>query len=227
MLWGQSITEVIEFPGMEPGEIIRRERERREWSQADLGNRVGISQPAIKKIEDGETLHSKFLPKIAQVLGLDLAAIDLSLSAQPEPATGFVPEVKIIAPGRDFPVYSAAEGGPGEILRSTDPVDWQPRPAPVAQVRGAYGLYVVGSSMTPEYRPGDIAIINPNLPQVGDEVYVFYAELDGEARASIKHLRRATTDNWLVSQHNPAKDFSMSRKEWQWAHRVVGKYSRS
>ena len=34
---------------MEAGEIIRRRREELGWSQAQLGNRVGISQPAIRK----------------------------------------------------------------------------------------------------------------------------------------------------------------------------------
>ena len=46
---------------------------------------------------------------------------------------------------------------------------------------------------------------------------------------TIKFLRRATPDKWQVSQHNPpegaAKDFALSRKEWQWAHRVIGKYA--
>src|SRR5260370_18147676 len=65
---------------MEPGEIIRRRREELGWSQAQLGNRVGISQPAIKKIEAGESRHSKFLPKIAQLLSIPLSDLDLSLS---------------------------------------------------------------------------------------------------------------------------------------------------
>ena len=65
---------------------------------------------------------------------------------------------------------------------------------------------------------------------VGGEVYVFYAERAGEARATIKHLRRSNAEKWLVSQWNqPAgqdNDFALSRKDWQWAHRVIGKYSR-
>ena len=36
---------------METGEKIRVGREARGWSQADLAKRVGISQPAINKIE--------------------------------------------------------------------------------------------------------------------------------------------------------------------------------
>ncbi|UZE51881.1 helix-turn-helix domain-containing protein [Rhodopseudomonas sp. P2A-2r] len=214
--------------GMQPGEIIKEAREKRNWSQKELGDQVGISQPAIKKIEAGETSHSKFLPKIAQVLDLDLATLDISLSpprVQSEMDRPFVTE------GRpDFPVYSSAEGGPGELIRSTDPVEFIPRPSHLVHVRDAYGLLVTGSSMAPEYKSGETATVEPHLPIVPDEVYIFYAERDGEARATIKHLRRATSDKWLVTQHNPpegkSKDFALSRSEWGTAHRVTGKRTR-
>ena len=65
---------------MEPGEKIVEARKRHGWSQAQLANRVGISQPAIKKIEAGETRQSKFMPKIAQVLGLDIADLIADLN---------------------------------------------------------------------------------------------------------------------------------------------------
>ncbi len=46
----------------------------------------------------------------------------------------------------------------------------------------------------------------------------------------IKQLRRATTEKWQLHQHNPAEgseqDFEVPRQQWQWAHRVIGKYSR-
>lgn len=209
---------------MEPGPRIRDARRQKGWSQADLAKKVGVSQVAIKKIEANTTRQSKFLPKIALELGLDLAELDPSLKSGNEGAP--VNELRPFHGRLDFPIYASAEGGPGEIIRSPDPVDWQPRPQPLAHVRNAYGLYVVGDSMAPEYRPGDIALINPNLPIIGDEVYIFYAEKDGEARATIKHLRRASVDKWLVSQHNKPRDFELNKREWQWAHRVIGKYSR-
>lgn len=211
---------------MEPGERIKTERTRLGLSQADLGRKVGISQVAVKKIESGDTRQSKHLPRIAVELGIDLADIDPSLEPrQKAPDLGFM-EGAYAYGRRNFPIYAAAEGGSGEIIRSSDPVDWHPRPQPVASVKDAYGLYIVGESMSPEYRPGDIALVNPRLPIVGGEVYIFYAEQDGETRATIKHLRRATSEKWLVSQHNKAKDFELIRKEWQRAHRVIGKYSR-
>ena len=117
-----------------------------------------------------------------------------------------------------------------EFIRSTDPIDFIPRPAPVAHVREAYGLVITGESMVPEYKPGETALINPLLPVMGGEVHVFYSDLQGEARATIKHLRRATATEWLVTQHNPPKgkpkEFSLSRKEWHTAHRVFGKHAR-
>jgi phage repressor protein C with HTH and peptisase S24 domain len=130
----------------------------------------------------------------------------------------------------DFRIFASAEGGPGQIIVSTEPVDFQPRPTILQNVRDAYGLIITGDSMWPEYRSGDTALVNPHLPAIGDEVYVFYAEREGEARATIKHLRRATAEKWLVSQWNPPagmdRDFTLSRREWRVAHRVLGKYAR-
>ena len=71
---------------MEPREIIREARERRDWAQKDLADRAGVSQVAIVKIESGATVQSKFLPKIAQLLGLDLADLDPSLKGVTLPA---------------------------------------------------------------------------------------------------------------------------------------------
>ena len=219
--------------GMEPrdariaGQKIKAAREAKKWSQADLGREVGISQPAIKKIEAGDTQHSRYLAQIALKVGLDPAEVDPDLRGVKSNGEGQLSERDLFADRRlDFPIHTAAEGGPGEIIVGSDPVDWQPRPQRLTNVRDAYGLYIVGESMVPEYRPGDIALVNPTLPHIGGEVHIFYAEREGEARATIKHLRRAASDKWLVSQHNRPKDFELSRKEWQWAHRVVGKYSR-
>ena len=215
---------------MEPGEIIRRRREDLGWSQAQLGNRVGISQPAIKKIESGDSRHSKFLPKIAQVLSIPLADLDASLSGVVLPPAAEAAGGARIVGERDFPVHASAEGGPGQIIVSHDAVDFMARPAPLIHVRDSYGLLITGTSMEPEYRQGDTALVNPHLPVIPGEVYIFYAEKAGEARATIKFLRRAGAEKWLVSQHNPPdgmqKDFTLSRREWQWAHRVIGKYSR-
>jgi phage repressor protein C with HTH and peptisase S24 domain len=228
MLSRQTITSVITIPGMQPGEIIREARERKGLSQKGLGDLVGMSQPAVKKIEDGTTRQTKFLPKIAQILELDLADLDASLNSQMVDEALPPPLQTIGRP--DFRIFASAEGGPGEIIRSAEPVDFVPRPTHLLHVRDAYGLLITGSSMEPEYNAGEMAIVEPSMPLIAGEVYIFYAERHGEARATIKKLRRATSDSWLVTQHNPpdgkAKDFTLSRREWTIAHRVTGKFTR-
>jgi phage repressor protein C with HTH and peptisase S24 domain len=83
--------------------------------------------------------------------------------------------------------------------------------------------------MEPEFRQGDIALVNPHLPVVADAAYIFIADQPGSTRATIKWLRRMTGDKWFVTQHNPPpgqhKDFMLSRKEWQRAEKVIGKYA--
>jgi len=209
----------------EIGSIIRAAREAKGLSQTDLARAIGIKQQSLQSIERGETARSKFLPEIVTELGIRPEEVGLPKEV---PAEGWVPPPQIQTVGRDFPIYASAEGGPGEIIRSVEPVDWYPRPAPVAHVRDAYGLFVVGESMAPEFEPGDIALVNPILPPLPGKPCIFYAELHGEARATIKRFQRASGSVWHVYQHNPprgmAHEFTLSRKEWGICHRVLGKY---
>src|SRR4051794_36206335 len=97
------ITSVL-YRGMEPWEKIRQAREAKGWSQDFLAKQVGISQPAIKKIEDGSTAQSKFLPRIAALLGLDITELDEGLAritASPDRAPRLIG-------GVDFPVHASA-----------------------------------------------------------------------------------------------------------------------
>lgn len=215
----------------EVGLRIRNARELKGLSQEEVAESVGGGQSTIGRIESGDFKRMpSVLPAVARLLEIPMDDLDPELAgiAPPPPPPGSV--VHRVLGAEDFKVYASAEGGPGEIILSTDPIEIIPRPSIVTNIREAYGLIITGTSMWPEYRHGETAIVNPLLPFQPGEVHIFYAEREGAARAAIKELRRATPDNWLVSQHNPPegakKDFSMSRKEWQWAHRVLGKYSR-
>lgn len=211
------------------GKMIRETRENKGLSQEDVAEVVGGGQSTIARIEQGDWKRiPTALPAIAKMLGIPLEGLDPELAGLPAAGPGSL--VAKVLGAEDFKVYASAEGGPGEIILSTDPIEVIPRPSVVVNIREAYGLIITGTSMFPEYRHGETAIVNPLLPFQPGEVHIFYAEREGAARASIKELRRATPDNWLVTQHNPpegkSKDFSMPRREWRWIHRVLGKYSR-
>lgn len=207
------------------GENVRRLREAAGLSQDQLAEAAKTTQSTIDRIERDEVANSRFLPRIAGVLRVGLEELDESYGTSPVPA--LPPVTNPIGADRDFPIYSAAEGGPGEIIRSVEPVDWWPRPVEVLKVKGAYGMYVVGESMVPDFEPGQVAVINPNMPFIADKPYIFYAENAGEPRATIKRLRRAAPDTWHVKQFNPQREFTLSRKLWTIAHRVVGRQDAS
>lgn len=213
---------------MKVGHKIIEARKAKGYSQETLAEMASTTQSTIDRIErdDFKRMPSP-LPKVAKILGLALEDLDPSFTAiSASPAGLILSKADLMRPGQDFPVYASAEGGPGEIVRSSDPIDFVPRPAPVQHVKEAYGLIVTGTSMEPEFRPGDTLLVNPRLPLIGGEAYVFYSEVEGEARATVKNLRRATSDSWLVRQWNPEKDFALKKKEWRVCHRVLGKYGR-
>lgn len=208
-------------------------RNAKRLSTTELAKLVGCSQQLISAIENGTTRSTKFLPRIALALDVPPGALDSDWGEVSAPAKSKIvpvenPMARDIA--RDFPVYSAAMGGPGEIIRSTDPVDWIPRPAPVQHVRQAYGQIVVGTSMFPEFDEGDTALVNPQLPPLPGTTCIFYHEADGEARATIKRLIRIGSDAWHVRQWNPPEgesaEFQLDRRQWAIVHRVFGKHTR-
>ncbi|KPN63848.1 XRE family transcriptional regulator [Aliiroseovarius crassostreae] len=59
------------------GAIIQRERKKRDWTQATLGERAGLRQATISMIERGETPA-----KIDTILAI-LAALDLEFRVGP------------------------------------------------------------------------------------------------------------------------------------------------
>lgn len=197
---------------MELGPEIRRRRESRGWSQEELARRTGSKQQTIVRIESGETKHSRALPRIIDLLGI----------AQPRPA----PSLRIATDTKDLPVYASAQGGPGEMVVSYEPIDYVTRPEPLASVRDGYAMYVVGDSMSPAFEQGDLILVHPHVPYRPTDDVVIFRKSNEESATIVKRLVRATADQWTLMQFTPARTFSLSRKEWPQCHVIIGKYSR-
>lgn len=60
----------VEPPGL--GEVVRQARRRKGWSQAELGEKSGLSRPTIARVEANNDVTTATIAKIAQVLGLKL-----------------------------------------------------------------------------------------------------------------------------------------------------------
>jgi transcriptional regulator with XRE-family HTH domain len=216
-------------PDSDVGKMVRQARLAHGWSQPELARRVGTTQQTIEKIELGKVRHSSFLPAIAQELGIAVAKVVRNPRAnapmiEPLPGPPLTGE-------RELKVYAAVQGGSGALILSSEPVEYVARPEPLARVRDGYGVIVVEDSMSPEFRSGDIALVNPHLPpRTGDTCVFRHVAPDGTESACIKHLRRATEANWQVTEWNSeaggARDFNLKRSEWQIAHVTVGNYKR-
>lgn len=58
------------------GEVLRRRREERGWGQAELANRLGVTQQTVSRWENGDSLpRPRRLLEIAELLGLDSATL--------------------------------------------------------------------------------------------------------------------------------------------------------
>lgn len=223
---------------MEAGKIIKTERLNRGWSQAELGKRVGVSQPAIKKIEGGATSKSKHLPKIAQELGIPLDKLDPSLTpsgngsyagtTSDKKPLQIIPNETLMGKN-DLPVFAIVQGGRGALVLSSEPYTRVSRPHNLLGLRDAYGVLVKGSSMALEYNEGDIAYIDPHKPPREGDPCVFQCHTDdGEVHAVLKYLARspdASDTLWFVKQTKPAKRFTLKKADWQICHVAVGKQS--
>lgn len=203
---------------MEIHEKIKIAREERGLSQAQLAKAVGISQPAIKKIESGETQKSRFLPEVIRFLELDGQGLGRFI-----PSAG-----SELGRNNDLRIYAAAEGGPGEMVVSTDPIDIVQRPWYLRNVKDGYGVVIIGESMSPKFEPGDVVIVNPRLPPIRNKPAIFIAgEQTGGFTATIKLLIRETPAEWQVRQFNPRREFVLPKKIWTKALRIVGSYEGS
>jgi phage repressor protein C with HTH and peptisase S24 domain len=208
-------------------------------TQADFGESIGVSAQAVNQWLKGKTEPGMVsLRKISELYKVDLNWLAYGKLTEtdgqqrfPQPNKDDLtinPVARVETPlgARDLPVFAAVEGGDGDLVVSTEPVDLVPRPWYLGEVKDGYGVIVTGDSMVPAYDPGDTAIVNPRLPFMRGKVHIFTCESENSHfKASIKMLVKVTETEWIVEQHNPPKTYSLPRSIWTHARRVVGKYN--
>lgn len=125
---------------------------------------------------------------------------------------------------KDVPVYGTVVGGAGGGFHMNgEVVDRVRRPPGLADVKGAFALFVTGDSMEPRYFQNELIYINPaRHPAPGDFVVIELHALEGEAGDSfIKRLVRRGTDTILCRQYNPEGDVEFATAEVKRIWRIV------
>jgi len=100
------------------------------------------------------------------------------------------------------------------------PIDWIERPAYLKNARDPYGIWVVGESMMPRYRPSQIIHINPHKPAAPGAGVVVYKK---SKAVLLKEYVRQVPEGTVLREYQPEpRDFLVPSAEIDTIHTVAG-----
>lgn len=125
----------------------------------------------------------------------------------------------------DVPVRGTAAGSHlrGAFQITSDTIDFVRRPPALMNVINLYSLYVEGTSMEPQYHPGDLVFVHPDKPpRLGDAVIIqCQIDAEGHSEATIGILSRRTAEKITIRKHNPAAEIDLPRETVVTIHKVL------
>jgi DNA-binding XRE family transcriptional regulator len=220
--------------------IAERARELGDFNETKLAKAIGVPQQRINGITSGRSDYPRgtLATDLARFFGVNVeyfyreearrapGPADMAQKSAPRPSAAYAPPY---LGENDLPVFAATEAGPGEMVVSSDPIEYVPRPWYLKGAKDGYAVLVVGESMEPRYSPGEIVIVNPKAALVrGKDAIITTAQEGGDFRAMIKTYLGATQDAWKLKQFNPPPggkpEFEAQKRDWPHAVRVVGRY---
>jgi len=190
-------------------------------TQTELADQLGVPQPQIARYLAGRVPDPPVLVRLAGALGCTTDWLLTGREQRPlfiseEPAT--YGQTK----GRLLPILNWVQAG--KMTASIDPYPYAgvAEDYLAANVKGkrCFALKVRGDSMEPEFREGDVIVVDPDRqPQAGDFVVV---KSDEEGEATFKKYVRLRGEAYLrpVNQQN-YPDIKLTD-----THRLVGKVIR-
>lgn len=168
------------------GERVKRIRLHRKLSQEALAKAVGVSQPAIRKIEAGG--RTRVGREIADALGVSLKWLETGIEEGDHSLGSFDVNVVPAAVGdRRIPLINYVQAGQLTEIGanfSGGPIEYLLTDLPLSQ--HAFALEIQGLSMLSEFHPGDRIIVDQEVaPIAGDYVVA----KNGEQEATFKKYR--------------------------------------
>nr|WP_252383118.1 helix-turn-helix domain-containing protein [Escherichia coli] len=152
-------------------ERLKIGREKAGMSQAQLAEKIGLSQQSVAKIENGETLQPRKIKEIAKVLGVSQKWLQLGIEdnasipdlvVKEAESTALDPDIFVNIPVLDVEL-SAGNGCLAEIVESA--IDWFPlRRADLRKsgvcASNAKIVKIWGNSLLPVLNNGDLVAVD-------------------------------------------------------------------
>jgi phage repressor protein C with HTH and peptisase S24 domain len=202
-------------------------------SQSAFCKAAGVSEAAIRAFLKGETrsLNAATYEKLARAAGVPVAEIlgesrDNEATPASRPARSFAAGPPSGA--ADIPILGLAHAGQDQEMFENAPIDFHAMPPYLARVPGAYGLMVLGESMTPRYSPGMTVYVHPHAPpKAGSGVVIVKrraADLrsDGFPVLVKEYVRRTPTEIFLREYSPEDRVFAVPAAEVSALHVIAG-----
>ncbi|RYC10050.1 LexA family transcriptional regulator [Ciceribacter ferrooxidans] len=222
--------------------IVKTRLEELQIGPIEAATKAGLERTFIRDIVEGRkkaVRHDK-IAVLAAAIRVDAAALGrnelVRLSPDdlaPAPIAGSDATVATSAPALpprqsmplDIPVMGTAAGSlsRGAFQFEGGVVDYVRRPPALVGARDIYALFVEGSSMEPQFFPGDLIYVNPHRPpRIGDIVVVQCS--NGEHapnEASLGIYRRRSEKAVVIGKRNPVAEIELMRDHVTAIHRVL------
>lgn len=201
------------FPAMDWSERLNEARKNAGMSVTDLATAAGIGRESVQKYCDGKVANPRGirLRQLCHVLGISEQYLRYGANAA---KVVELPNARLAPPlsppasrpdmPKDVPVMGQATGGPDGAMTIGDATEYIRRPTGLSGVQGIYAVFVVGESMEPRFRTGELVFVSPTRPvRVGDDVVVQCRDDQNEIVAFIKVVMGRSGNGWTFSQYNP------------------------
>ncbi|MCQ4053339.1 LexA family transcriptional regulator [Aeromonas sp. SG16] len=175
---------------------ISARRRAQKMSQDELAKRIGITRVSISKWESGlNQPKGRYLNDLAEALGVTVDWLltgsgDTPELAEEQPIPGYHNvEPAVMLPGKRIPILSYVQAGNWrEMCEQATTFDGNVEFVSASGEIGpfGFGLWLRGDSMLPQFKEGDLIIVDPDeAPQPGDYVVA----KNGSNEATFKKYR--------------------------------------
>lgn len=211
---------------------LKRAREAAGLSQAELAKTVGYSLRVYQNIEEGRSnLSRKMAERLAGVLKIPVDDLlgggdHVAENSVPYGTMGETPALKL-PPGmkaKYVPLLAMCECGPSMAF---DDGGYEYAGFVAFNIDDplAFAVKLSGDSMTPQYWPGDVAVITPSKPLRNGAVVIARISEDQDKQHGgevMCKLYQASGDSVTLSSYNPAfPPMTFSRRSFNWIYPVA------